>query len=344
MRLVRAVWRKGLRGAGPMEAVLGIILFGVLLSGFVGWLESRQRAAWERGAGREMAILAQAVEDYVQAEYATLLSGAGTPSVPAPQEITPATLRTAGVLPANFDGIDAMNRDLRILVMPRGAGVAADGLRVVTAQAVESGDLRYPASAVFEARGLQAMGVVEPVDAVPQPHDLRIRGPAIDADVADFQDADFDGDGTADGLPAGYALAVLMEFDEEDVCGDQLYRKATVCTNGSRMETALDMGGNEIRDAASIAGQSMTLSAELSAATLTVTGAVTVGQGIEVDGAATFGNTLATTGSANVTGLVTAASATVTGSTTAGSANVSGQLDATNAVFGSLTVGSCSGC
>ena len=167
-----------------------------------GW-RAAQRTAQDREAGREMAILAEAAEDYVRADYALLLAGAGTPTTPAPQEITLATLRTAGVLPANFDGVDAMNRDLRIFVMPRGAGAAADGLRVVTAQAVESGDLRYPASAVFEARGLQAMGVVEPVDAVPQPHDLRIRGPAIDADVADFQGADFDSDGSADGLPAG---------------------------------------------------------------------------------------------------------------------------------------------
>ena len=210
------------------------------------------------------------------------------------------------------------------------------------------------------------MGVVEPVDATPQPHDLRIRGPAIDADVTDFQGADFNGDGTADGLPAGYALAVLMEFDEEDVCGDQLYRKATVCTNGTRMETALDMGGHDIVDAGSIAGQSMTLSAELSAASLEVAGAVTVGQGLEVDGAATFGGTLETTGSASVTGVVTAASltvtgavtvasasvtsgvtaasATVTGTATAGSAAVTGQIDATSASFTSLTVGSCSGC
>lgn len=339
-----ALRRKGLRGAGPMEAVLGIVLFGLLLSGFVEWLDRRQRSAWEREAGREMAILAEAAEDYVRAEYGTLLSGAGTPASPAPREIAVATLRTAGVLPGNFDGVDAMNRDLRILVMPRGAGAAADGLRVVTAQAVEGGDLRYPGSAVFEARGFQAMGVVEPVDAAPDPHDLRIRGPAVDADVTDFQGADFDGDGTADGLPDGYALAVLMEFDEEDVCGDQLYRRATICTNGSRMETALDMGGNEIRNAASIGAQSMTLSGDLSSASLDVTGAVTVGQGIEVTGAAAFGSTLETTGSANVTGSVRAASATVTGAATAGSATVTGQINATSAVFGSVTVGSCSGC
>ena len=366
MPFCKRQWRRGLRGASPFEAVLGIVLFGLVLSGFVQWLEGRQRVAREREAGREMAILAEGVADYVRSEYRPLLLGAGTPSSPVPQEILPATLRTAGVLPSNFDGFDAMGRELRVIVMPRGTGPVADGLRVVAAQAVESDDWRYPGPAVFEARGLQAMGVVEPVDDDPEPHDLRLQGPAVDADIADFQAADFDGDSAPDGLPGGYALAVFMEFDEEDICGDQLYRKAGVCTNGTRMETALDMGGHAVRNASSIEAESMMLAGALSAQSLDVTGAMTVQQGLEVNGAANFVGSLEATGSANVTGAVTAASlrvagtataqdvfvtsgvtatsATVTGTVTAGSADISGRIDASSAFFDTLSVRSCSGC
>ena len=126
MRLVTAVWRKGRRGAGPMEAVLGIILFGLLLSGFVGWLDSRQRVAWEREAGREMAILAEGVEDYVRRNTARFWRG-GHAGVAGAAGDRARDAEDGRVLPANFDGVDAMNRDLRVLVMPRGAGAAADG-------------------------------------------------------------------------------------------------------------------------------------------------------------------------------------------------------------------------
>ena len=348
------------RGAGLFELILAVAVLSVLLSLGVDWYRDRQRASVAEEAGREMSILAGAAGDYAVSAYATLLGGAGTPAVPVPQEVTLAALRTAGALPGNFDDADAMKRRLRVLVMPRGAGGTADGLRVLVTQEVGTGDERWPAEALFEARGAQAMGIVPDGGTA-------LEGPAVDAPVSDFQGADFDGDGAADGLPAGFALAVLAEVDEEDVCGGQLYRDTSVCADGATMATDLDMGGNDIVNVGGLEAATLTLSGDLSVLDeLEVTGGLTVGQSVDIAGAARVVGALSTDGGATVAGAVTAASLSATGEVSAGSleatgaveagsvattgsaalgsAAVTGQVSAGTATFTTLTVGSCSGC
>ena len=348
------------RGAALAELLLAVAVLGVLLSLGIDWYRERQRAALAEEAGREMALLTAAAQDYAVAEYAPLLGTVGAPSSPAPQEVTLAALRAAGVLPAHMDDTDAMKRRLRVLALPRGAGAAADGLRLLVTQQVEAGDGRWPAAAVFEARRAQAMGIVAAGES-------RLRGPSVDASVADFQGADFDGDGVADGLPAGFALAVLLEVDEEDVCGGQLYRDVSVCPNGAAMATALDMGGRDIVNVGAFGAASLTLSGGLSVLDeLTVAGGLTVDRSVEIDGAARVAGALSTDGEAVVAGALRAASltavgavaagsleaegavaagsVTVTGAAALGSATATGQLSAASAAFTSLTVGSCTGC
>ena len=306
-------------------------LLGSLVLGVVVWLEDRALDERSRLAGGQLETLAHAVGGYVHSDFATL-----QPSVPASGLAIPlARLRTEGVLPDGFGDVNALGRGYRVMVLP--AAGRPGTLDVVVSETVAAGDTLVPSAALLGQRfGGVRMGVVS------REAPTRLRGPTLDVDVSAFQT-------NFGGVPATGALAVFARFDQGNVFGNQLYRmEIRGAAQLNRMETALDLGGNDILDAGLVEAESLDVTTDFeTGGALIVVGALTVGRAVEVTGtiAATgavsaesgrFAGTVAAdtmrandsieTATVMATGTVSAATVAATGSVTAGTATVGGDL------------------
>ena len=152
----------------------------------------------------------------------------------------------------------------------------------------------------------------------------RLTGPAVDADMRSFQAA-------FAGAPEAGALATLRRLDHRAVYGDQLYRVAVPGFAGAnRMETDLDLGGNDLTGANAVEADTLALESDL-----------TVGGGLTVTADLMVGRALSVTGSAEVAAGVTAQSAQVRGAASAGSVAVTHDLRAASLTAqGAVTAGS----
>ena len=128
--------------------------------------------------------------------------------------------------------------------------------------------------------------------------------------------------------PAGFA-----RFDRQTVFGDQLYRVAVPgFAELTRMETDLDLGGNDIVEAGAI-----------DADTVTVADAVEVGGQLTVVSDLLVSGLIDVTGSTTVSGALQAETATVANDVSAGTVTSDGLLQAGSInVSGSLSAGGVS--
>ena len=309
--------RRQLRsGAGLFSALLGIAVFGVFVLGAYGWLGDRQRDAEARLAGQQAALLADAAATWVNSEFTAVLAQVQGGS----HEVTVATLRSAGVLPAIFPEIGALGRGWRILLLPAGT----DAFDVLVTEIVPAGDQRWPAAALLDSGGRTRLGIV-------RPEDDRLRGPLVDEDISAWRTA-------FSGAPAAGALAVLERYDHQTVFGDYLYRTSIPgFPEANRMETHLDLGGNDLRDAGAVTGASLAVAenAEVGG-TLTVSAGLTVGQAVDVEGDLTVSGTASMNGmeiegrlaadDVEVADLLEAARAVISGAVAASSASIDSEL------------------
>ena len=319
---------RGRRGLSLFGSLLAMALLGSLVLAVIVWLEDRSLEERERIAGTQLETLAHGVSAYVHSRFPALQTQVGGGAV----TISLAQLQSQGVLPDGFGAVNALGRGFQVMALDGGSG-AVD---VVVAETVPGGDTLVPSGALLADRfGGVRMGVVS--SAAP----TRLRGPTIDHDVSAFQ-SNFTG-----ALRAG-ALGVFARFDHGSVYGDQLYRiEIPGFAQGNRMETTLDLGGNEIVDAGLVQAQSMEVVTDIElGGALTVTGALTVGQSVDVTGAVTVGGQMAADTGA-FTGTVTAnlvqsntsvqtATVTATGTVTADTVGVTGAVNANSATFGDL--------
>lgn len=326
------VWAGRRRGLSLFGSLLAMALLGSLVLGVIVWLEDRSLEERERIAGTQLETLAHGVSAYVHSDFEVLVTTVGAGGL----AISLADLRTAEVIPDGFGDVNALGRGFRVMVLPA-AGRALD---VVVAETVPAGDTLVPSAALLGDRfGGVRMGVVSPEAPTV------LRGPTIDQDVSAFQS-------NFAGVPAQGALGVFARFDEGNVCGDQLYRIAnTGCPDANRMETALDLGGNEIVDAGRVEAASLDVVEDMAlGGELRVTGALTVGQSVDVTGEVTVAgeieadsgvftgtvsanrvesNTTVQTGTVTATGTVMAATVGVTGAVNAASARLGDLQSAT---------------
>ena len=369
--------RRGLsRGLSLFGSLLALGLLGMMVLAAALFFETRMLEERARTAARQLTVLSDAAASHASGRFPALLAAVGGGSA----ELTLATLRAAGALPAGFSDVGAMGRGYRVLMLAAGT----DALDLVVTQTVPVGDEAVPASALLAADGTARLGVVLP-DAAG-----RLTGPAVDADVSAFQAA-------FGGAPAAGALATLRRLDHRAVYGDQLYRVAVPgFAEANRMETDIDLGGNDLIGAATVEAGMLTLESDLTVGgDLTVTDDLMVGRALQVSGPAevTAGVTAqtarianaASAGSLAVThdlraaslaarGPVTADSVSARGTVAAGSASLAGlqsdsvtarsvtatsvsaadataravqatvRADAAEAGFSRLTVGTCTGC
>lgn len=297
--------------------VLAAVLF------FDSWMLDKRAAL----AARQLTVLSDAAASHVSGRFPALLAAVAI----SPVELTVGALRTAGALPAGFPDVNALGRGHRVLVLSSGA----DALDVLVTQTAPTEDTVVPAAALLDAQGGARMGVVAPDR--PQ----RLMGPAIDADVSAFQTA-------FGGAPHARALATLQRLDHGTVYGDQLYRVAVPgFADANRMETDLDMGGNDLTGAGALEAETLSLESDLTVGgALTVTEDLLVGRALQVSGPAEIAAGIvaqtaqiagaAAAGSLSVTHELRASSLTAAGAVTAGSAGVSGAVAASSASLGGL--------
>lgn len=310
------------RGLSLFGSLLALGLLGAMVLAVALFLENRAMDERARLAARQLAVLSDAAASHVSGRFPAMLTALGGGSA----ELTPATLRSAGALPAGFADVSAMGRGYRVLMLAAGT----DTIDLLVTQTVPTGDTpsggdtplgggtAVPASALFEAGGTARMGVVLP--DTPQ----RLTGPAVDADMRSFQAA-------FAGAPEAGALATLRRLDHRAVYGDALYRVAVPgFADANRMETDLDLGGNDLTGANAMEADTLSLESDL-----------TVGGGLTVTADLMVGRALTVSGNAEVTGGVTAQSARIASAATAGSLAVTHELRAASLTAqGAVTAGS----
>ena len=325
--------RRTLHGLSLFGSLLAMAVLGSLVLAVVVWLEDRSLEERERTAGAQLETLAHAVSAYVHSNFTTLSPvGAGG------MTISLTALESAKVLPDGFAQTSALGRSFQVMALPDPTD--ADVIHVVSAEIVGAGDTLVPSGALLADRfGGVRMGVV--TAAAP----TRLQGPTLDVDVSAFQA------GFAGALAQG-ALGVFERFDHQSVFGDELYRVAIPgFDEGNLMETALDLGGNEIVDAGRVEAESLDVvdNFELGGE-LIVTGALTVGQAVDVTGELKVGGLMEAdsgvfTGAVSANLLesetsVNAETVTATGRVTADTVGVTTEVAvAGTATFGNLQSG-----
>ena len=296
--------RKSRAGLSLFGVLLALSIFGVLVAGGMEWLQERARERLVKVAGAQAISLSEAAGSWVESDLAARLA-AGAQMVPL------ATLRAAGVLAPGFaqDGIDALGRDLRVFALP----VGADVLDVLVTHVPRVGDEVFPIKAVLVGGGKARIGVMHPGEAI-------LRGPTIAADVSAFRVA-------FAGAPVARAIGVLERYDNQSVYGDFLYRNPVAGLAGAnRMETTLDMGGNDLVGVQAVEADRMVLENGLEVGgDLQVTADFLVDGGVLLSGTADVTGAV-TAGSVDVAGAVTAASAGITGEARAGSVVAAGAV------------------
>ena len=269
----RGLCRRPSRGLSLFGSLLALGLLGMMVLAAALFFETRMLEERARLAARQLNVLSDAAASHVSSRFPALLAAIGGGSA----ELSLATLRAAGALPAGFADVGAMGRGYRVLMLAAGT----DALDLVVTQTVPAGDrgtpwsTAVPASALLRADGTARLGVVLP-DAAG-----RLAGPAVDADMSAFQAA-------FGGAPAAGALATLRRLDHRAVYGDQLYRVAVPgFAEANRMETDLDLGGNDLTGAGTVEAETLTLESDLTVGgDLTVTDDLMVGRALQVSGPA----------------------------------------------------------
>ena len=155
---------RGLSGGVSRGRSLGLSLFGSLLAlGLLGamvlaaalFFENRAKDERARLAARQLAVLSDAAASHVSGRFPAMLTAIGGGSA----ELTLATLRGAGALPAGFADVGAMGRGYRVLMLASGT----DTIDLLVTQTVPAGSgtpgsTEVPASALFGAGGSARMG------------------------------------------------------------------------------------------------------------------------------------------------------------------------------------------
>jgi competence protein ComGC len=284
------------RGLTLFEVVLALAASSALL--IAGAVAMRERIEDVRAntASEHLRIVTEAAESYVGDHYESLT---------ADQRIEIATLKAAGYLPASFQN-GPYGHQYEILVNVQdvdGNGIrdAIDALVVAGGATREVEPKRLPGIAAM-AGAKSGMIVGEEVQGA---------FGGWQATLTDFP---------ASAIP-DLQLASLLHFDDLSIESDYLFRKAVAGRPElNRMETSLDMDGNDIDDIAALTGRSgmlqindnatvenaLSVGGDLDAGSMLARGNVTANGNITSDGTIS-GTTITSTGSISASGRITGA-------------------------------------
>lgn len=218
------------RGIGLLE-VLIVLTIAILATAGASqqWLRYLDRQA-NQAASEQMALVADAASQYIKDNYQAVLAQA-SPSAPA--VITLAMLRNTRYLPSGFADFNSYGQEYRILALKPTAN------QLQTLIVTRNGDA---------INDLALIDIAKRVGA---------KGGYISAQNTGVATGSFGGWSTSlanyGGSPGAGHLATALFFDDGAVVNDYLYRNAIPGQpNLNKMNTAIDMGNNNINNAASI--------------------------------------------------------------------------------------------
>ena len=241
------------RGFISIELMIALVVIAIATAGGISVLMSYLDGLNEQHAAQQQQQVAKAAEKYLKDNFSTVLASAGAT---APAVITVPMLRNTRYLPAGFSDTNIFGQQYQV----RARKPAANQLEtlIVTTGAGSPGD-------------------VDPAD---RPAHGRSGGYISKANTGIAQGAawqvalsNFGSD------PGAGHLATALFFQDGAIANEYLYRNSVPGhPELNRMNTALNMGGNNIAAAGAItASGNITTSADISARNMTATGTVKAG-------------------------------------------------------------------
>lgn len=256
-------------GVTAVEVMI-VLMVGTLLAagGADQWIRYMSRQT-NLAAAEHMKLVSAAASRYIKDNYASIIAQA-TPSVPAVINI--AMLRNTGYLPANFSDLNAYRQGYSVLALE------PTPEKLQTLVVTLNGDAIKELSMIDIAKQIGAQG-----------------GYITGINTASATGS-FGGWSTAlapYGISPGAGhLAAALFFEDGALVNDYLYRNAVPGQpNLNRMNTAIDMGGNNLNNAGIVNAQTANVSGNAN-----ITGSANITGNANITGSATIN------GNANVAG------------------------------------------
>lgn len=264
--MARPKFRRRQRGVTLIEAALALGIVTVVIAGFAALLAQSSEATRAQSAGAQLKTVTAAAQSYAKANFTALQTQAAGGGFAVPLS----TLTAGGFLPQNFVNTNPYGQGYTILVQPVPGPAAVDVLIATFGGTSIPDRLIAKAASVADAAG----GYVSAQNPT-----------TIQGAYGGWQDS------TArwafGGAPTSGRLAATLSFKNGQIA-EFLYRdQVPGHPEANRMETALDLGGNNIENVLLLNAQSVNATGTVTAQTVAaqtfsannadVTGALTAG-------------------------------------------------------------------
>lgn len=243
-------WGRYQQGWGAVEA-LAVLVIATLAAtaGAQAWMRYGDRQV-NLAASGQMVLVADAASQYIKDNYATVLASA---TATTPAVITVAMLRNTNYLPANFADQNAYGQDYSILALEP------------TTNKLQT---------LIVTRNGQAIKDLSLIDIAKQ---IGAQGGYVSSLNTTAATGSFGGWSTALGpygvSPGAGHLATALFFQDGALVNDYLYRSAVPGQpNLNKMNTAIDMGGNNLNNAATVNATTANISGNANVTGETYTG------------------------------------------------------------------------
>jgi len=237
-------------GFGALETMIVLMIATLAAAGAAQiWMRYLDRQS-NQAASEQMSLVADAAAKYIKDNYAAVL-GQASPSAPA--VITLAMLRNTQYLPTNFADQNAYGQDYRVLAL------APTANKLQTLVLTRNGD---------PINDLYMIDIAKQIGA---------QGGYVSSLNTSIATGSFGGWSTAlapyGGSPGAGHLAAALFFEDGAMVNDYLYRNAVPGQpNLNKMNTAIDMGTNNLNNAGAINAVTANVSGNANVAGETYTG------------------------------------------------------------------------
>lgn len=263
MMYVRTINTKPANGFSLLELLLVIVVMALLMTGaiqiFNDWIEK----STNRTAVRQMLMVQNAAEEYVTANFSTILTT--IPNNGNATALPYATLRSSGYLPQNFPTHNIFRQPFAVVLINGGVTDQGDIIQVLSVTTDDSEDRRVPETRLLDASlaGGPSIGMYSVTTAG------AIRSSYGEWSVDQLSIQTVYNPSTPDNRNGGY-LAAYGQVSVDDVTrSDYLYRVPMFDSAGNRlyqlnrMATDLDMGGHVMQSAAAMSVDQMRVEGEM---------------------------------------------------------------------------------
>ncbi len=285
------------RGFVSIELMFGLIVIAIAMTVGVSLLADRMDSQNYQIAAQQQQQIADAAAKYLKDNFATVYASAGAT---APAKITPLMLRNTNYLPAGFSDTNSFGQTFVVLAR-RVATNQLESIVIMTGgQSIDEIGTREIAENLGASGGFIPYDNTGVVQGIRGGWQLALSNYGINPGIGHTASALFLQDGTLD--------------------NDYLYRNAIPGKPElNRMNTAIDMGNNNVNNAASITASGNIIAG----GNIGAGGSVTASANVTANGTVTAGNDVNANGNVNATSVnaranVTGVTASMSGETYTG--------------------------